>query len=176
MSEKWKDICLFHSSTRIPLLAFNGFLSVCLYSLTSFYVDSIHSFQLYWNSFKFNGDRAFLIQNCHWKSKKSWPFLYRRGSKSFCSTLRLHSLRTGDLHNECLGLCGGERICTMCSNGSKNVLRLNIQRHRSIPNGNMKNRYVLDWTLMRFKFFMTSITKCPHWWKVTKTQKILSNI
>ena len=24
-------------------------------------------------------------------------------------------------------------------------------------------RYVQDWTLMRFKFLMISITKCPHW-------------
>ena len=26
-------------------------------------------------------------------------------------------------------------------------------------------RYVQDWTLMRFKFLMISITKCPHWKK-----------
>ena len=30
-------------------------------------------------------------------------------------------------------------------------------------------RYVLNWMLMRFKCLMISITKCPHWLKVTKT-------
>ena len=30
-------------------------------------------------------------------------------------------------------------------------------------------RCVLDWPLMRFKFLVISITKCPFWWKVTKT-------
>ena len=37
-------------------------------------------------------------------------------------------------------------------------------------------RYVQDWTLMRFKFLMISIRKCPHWLKVTKTHTIQSNM
>ena len=36
--------------------------------------------------------------------------------------------------------------------------------------------YVQDWRLMRFKFLMISITRCPHWQKVTKAYTILSNM
>ena len=33
------------------------------------------------------------------------------------------------------------------------------------------SRYVQDWTLMRLKFLMISITKYPLWWKVTNSVK-----
>ena len=36
--------------------------------------------------------------------------------------------------------------------------------------------YVQDWTLMRFKFLVVSITKCPHWYKVTTKHEILSDM
>jgi len=40
------------------------------------------------------------------------------------------------------------------------------------------NRYVPDWTIMRFKVLKihVSITKCPHLWKTLKTHIILSNM